>query len=82
MRPLLALFAFALLGSPAYAVTFEWVTVGQPGNEPDAVENCMGAACGAVPYVYEIAKHEVTQAQYVESLNAKAASARSGCSTR
>lgn len=74
MRSLLALCAFAVLAGPAFAVTFEWVTVGHPGNAPDAAENCMGAACGSVPYVYEIAKHEVTQGQYVEFLNAKAAS--------
>ncbi|MEB2346856.1 MAG: SUMF1/EgtB/PvdO family nonheme iron enzyme [Deltaproteobacteria bacterium] len=72
-RALLAILSWVLLATPASAVTFEWVTVGDPGNAPDAAENCLGTGCGAVAHVFEIAKYEVTQAQYVEFLDTKAA---------
>jgi len=64
--------AACLWVAPAAAVTFDWVTVGGPGNacddEPDF------GCYGAVDYVYRIARYEVTNVQYVEFLNAKAAS--------
>lgn len=66
----------ALLGpwpaQAASAVTFEWVVVGDPGNPCDD-EPSFGCY-GAVDYVFRIATHEVTNAQYAEFLNAKAAS--------
>ena len=43
-----------------------WLTVGHPGNPPDHT------GCGAVAEVFQIMKHEVTVAQYVEFLNAVA----------
>lgn len=43
----------------------DWVTVGDPGNPADAT------GFGAVPYVFQIAKHEVSN-EYVEFLNAVA----------
>ena len=54
------------------AVTFEWVTVADPGNacDPQGAGRCFGA----VGYTYRIATHEVTNAQYAAFLNAKAAS--------
>jgi formylglycine-generating enzyme required for sulfatase activity len=60
-----------LLFSPtARAVNIDWVTVGDPGNACDP----QGQGCfGAVGYVYRIGKYEVTNAQYTEFLNAKAA---------
>jgi formylglycine-generating enzyme required for sulfatase activity len=62
----------ALLAAiPASAVTIEWVYVGEPDNPPDTT-NCSG--CGSVSYGYYISKYEVTNAQYAELLNAKAAS--------
>lgn len=73
MRRLLAPSVAVLLALPASAVTLEWVPVGDPGNAPDDAANCLYDGCGAVPYEYRIAKHEVTNAQYVEFLNAKAA---------
>jgi len=45
-------------------VTFDWATVGNPGNGRD------DTGFGAVSYVYRISKHEVTNAQYTEFLNA------------
>jgi len=69
------LVALALaLGAPfpaASEVTFDWVTVGDPGN---ACDTQPGGCFGAVDYVYRISKFEVTNAQYAEFLNAKAAS--------
>lgn len=59
---------------PANAVTIDWVYVGDPDNAPDTATNCYTANCGSVPYEYKISKYEVTNAQYAELLNAKAAS--------
>ena len=71
MNRLLAISAL-LFALPAHAeVTVDWVTVGDPGNACDTQsEGCFGA----VAYSYQIGKYEVTNAQYVEFLNAKAAS--------
>ena len=60
-----ALFAIAPTAS---AVTIDWVSVGNPGNAADTT------GYGAVGYAYQIDKYEVTNAQYAEFLNAKAAS--------
>jgi sulfatase modifying factor 1 len=49
---------------PAHAVTFDWATIGNPGNAAD------DTGFGAVDYTYRISKHEVTNAQYAEFLNA------------
>ena len=46
------------------AVTFDWATVGNPGNLDD------DTGYGGVDYAYRISKHEVTNAQYTEFLNA------------
>ena len=57
----------------ARAVTIDWATVGNPGNSYN--NNVLGSSrYGAVDYVYRISKHEVTNAQYAEFLNAVAAS--------
>ncbi len=50
-------------------VTIETVAVGDPGNDPDD-----SGGPGTVDYSYGIGKFEVTQAQYVEFLNAVAKS--------
>ena len=67
-----ALAALSSAASVASAVSFEWITVGAPGNacDPQGPGRCFGA----VDYIYRIAKHEVSNAQYVEFLNKKAAS--------
>jgi hypothetical protein len=51
---------------PAGLKSLELVTVGDPGNTADS------NGFGAVAYPFQIGKHEVTTAQYVEFLNAKA----------
>jgi len=70
MKRLLVLAAL-LFVLPAHAeVTIEWVTVDDPGNACDPhPRGCFGA----VTYLYEIGKYEVTNAQYAELLNAVAA---------
>jgi formylglycine-generating enzyme required for sulfatase activity len=69
------LFAAALaacLSAPASAVDIDWVSVGDPGNPADAT------GYGAVDEAYRIARTEVTNAQYVEFLNAVAAADPNG----
>lgn len=74
IRAFFALAGLALLATPASAVTIDWVLVGDPGNAPDTSStNCFAADCGSVSYAYYISKYEVTNAQYAEFLNAKAA---------
>jgi len=67
----LALLAFTFCGlncpSSHAEVAIEMVTVGDPGNTPNA------DGLGAVPYVYRIGTYEVTIGQYAEFLNAVAA---------
>jgi len=61
---------FLLLAGSASAVTIDWVTVGGAGNTCDVQsQGCFGA----VAQSYRISKTEVTNAQYAEFLNAKAA---------
>lgn len=55
----------------ASAVTIDWTFVGNPGNACDPQsQGCFGA----VGYAYNIGTYEVTNADYVEFLNAKATS--------
>ena len=62
-----------LIAIPTHAVTFDWVTVGDPGNPSDTEVMSDGTTgYGSVGYVYRISKHEVTNAQYAEFLNAVA----------
>ena len=62
---ILLTFAFPFMPT-AHAVTFDWATVGNPGNADDI----HGAGYGGVDYTYNISKHEVTNAQYTAFLNA------------
>ena len=59
-------------------VTFDWVTVGDVGNEPDSLVmtkcpgSCVGddtTGYGSVDYEFQIATTHVTTAQYTEFLN-------------
>jgi formylglycine-generating enzyme required for sulfatase activity len=58
------------------ADAMQWVSVGDPGNAPDAqVAQCCHeetgvSGFGAVAYAYRIARFEVTNEQYAEFLNA------------
>jgi sulfatase modifying factor 1 len=45
----------------------EWVVVGNPGNPPDTTGH------GAVPYTFEISRHEITVGQWAAFLSAVAA---------
>ena len=64
----IAFLALFLCSATAHAVvTFDWATVGNPGNGGDVQPQ---GTFGAVSYVYRISKHEVTNAQYTEFLNA------------
>jgi formylglycine-generating enzyme len=65
-----------VLPARAHAVTIDWVTVGDPGNYsgPEIGTASGPVTYGAVSYSYQIGKYEVTNAQYTEFLNAKAAS--------
>jgi hypothetical protein len=49
------------------------VFVGDPGNAPDTASNCFAAELRLRGYSYFLSKYEVTNAQYAEFLNAKAA---------
>ncbi len=69
----------ACIISPASAeVTFEWATVGNSGNAADPLNSGSIPGIGTVDYVYRIAKHEVTNEQYAEFLNAVAATDANG----
>ena len=58
---------------PAGQISLEFVVVGDPGNAPDTREsNISGEQPGAVAYVYQIGKYDVTAAQYCRFLNAVA----------
>ena len=72
-RSLLLLPGLVVLAGPASAVTIDRVLVGDPGNAADTAGNCFAANCGSVADPYLISKYEVTNAQYAEFLNAKAA---------
>ena len=66
--------ASATLVVPSSAeVTFDWVTVGNPGNAEDPLISDGYPGIGSVAYEYRIAKHEVTNDQYVQFLNKVAA---------
>jgi formylglycine-generating enzyme required for sulfatase activity len=73
---LLVLAAALVPASPAEAqVSFDWVTVGDPGNDCDPQMNPNDPAwkqgCfGGVPYGYQISKHAVTHLQWAAYLNA------------
>jgi formylglycine-generating enzyme required for sulfatase activity len=71
----LAILVIAWLAPPTSAVTISTVRIGHPGNAPDArYLNSKQPNLGSVGNVFNIGKTEVTNAQYVEFLNAVAAS--------
>jgi sulfatase modifying factor 1 len=58
---------FLVFASTASAVTLSTVQIGDAGNAAD------GSGYGSVGYEYSVGTYEVTNAQYIEFLNAKAA---------
>jgi formylglycine-generating enzyme required for sulfatase activity len=68
--PSFAALSVLLIASSASAVTMAWTPIGNPGNACDPQsQGCFGV----VGYAYQIGTYEVTNAQYAEFLNAKAA---------
>jgi formylglycine-generating enzyme len=75
---ILSLLFLSSLSSAHAVVTFEWATVGNPGNAGELSGSGAGgygpdAIVGGVNYIYNISKHEVTAGQYTEFLNSVAA---------
>ena len=70
-----ALACLVLLPQAHAVVTFDWATVANPGNAPDTqvMFTDFSSGYGPVGYTYQISRHEVTNAQYTEFLNAAAA---------
>jgi autotransporter-associated beta strand protein len=73
------LVAISLVRPLAAQVTFDWATVGNPGNSSDTAVMYkpqgasyvdMTTGYGSVGYTYQISKQDVTNAQYVAFLNA------------
>ena len=74
-RVLLLAAVVVLAAGTVQAVTIDLVPVGNPGNagEQSRLQNGDATYYGAVDYVYQIGKYEVTNAQWREFLTAKAA---------
>jgi sulfatase modifying factor 1 len=70
MKSTLTLTITLLCAVAAHGVTIITVPIGNPNNPADVAED----GYGAVPYEYRIGKYDVTNAQYVEFLNAAALS--------
>ena len=63
------------IASSASGVSIDWVPVGNPGNACDPITVFVPSVCvGAVNHEYRLSKFEITNPQYAEFLNAKAAS--------
>ncbi len=69
---LLVVVTIVLVPAVSAAVTMELTPIGDVGNAPD--QDYGFGALGSVPYAYSVGTYEVTNAQYAEFLNAKAAS--------
>ena len=71
LSPLAVGLCACLAAAPAVAdqITYQMVTVGNPGNTDDTG----GSGIGAVGYSYQIGKYDVTIGQYTAFLNAVAA---------
>ncbi len=70
MKLTVATVLIILAAVPAFAITIDMVTIGNPGNAPNYPFN--GASLGSVGYTYEIGKYEITAGQYTAFLNAVA----------
>jgi formylglycine-generating enzyme required for sulfatase activity len=72
LAPVICILTLASTAAQA-AVVMQWTTVSDPGNAPDTkiMKQDNSTGFGSVGYVYRISKYDVTNAQYVEFLNAK-----------
>ncbi len=70
MKLTVATVLIILAAVPAFAITIDMVTIGNPGNAPNYPFN--GASLGSVGYTYQIGKYEITAGQYTAFLNAVA----------
>ena len=61
---------------PSGQTSLQFVTVGDPGNVANVV---VGFSVGNVPYKFNMGKYDVTLGQYVQFLNAVAATDTYGC---
>jgi hypothetical protein len=71
---LLCAFVCVTMRAASAVVFIDTVPVGDPGNGPDPAWLTEIGPLGAVPYQYRMGTFEVTNSQYAEFLNAKAAS--------
>lgn len=85
LSPMLSL----LIAGAASAVTMDWTPIGNPNNPGDTKNTLYNTCgpylidpCGAVAYNYSIGTYDVTNAQYIEFLNAMAASDPLGLTTQ
>ena len=73
LRLLSGLLLSLSIASSVLAVEIEWTPV--PAEVPENACDAQGQGCfGAIEYDYSIGTYEVTNAEYAEFLNAKAAS--------
>ena len=66
------LFVPANVASPELVrgIAIDFVTIGNPGNPGDTRPEANPTGCGAVDYVYQIGKYEVTNAQWYDFVEA------------
>ena len=66
-----AVAALSVSATPA-TIGYQFVTVGNPGNSNDVVEQGTGSGLylGGVNYIYNMGKYDVTVSQYAAFLNA------------
>ena len=51
-------------------IDIEFVTIDNPRNDGDSIEEADPQGCGAVDYIYSIGKYEITNAQWDAFVNA------------
>jgi formylglycine-generating enzyme len=77
--PLCLVLSFGISASASASVVIDWVTIGNPGNLAQSLNNrthiirTTGDGSGSVSYVYTMARNETSIADYTKFLNAVAA---------
>ena len=78
LTALLVLAVSSQSGLAQSKISFEWVTIGDPGNPSDPLTGFQNdgnlPVRGAVPYIYSLSRYETTIGQYTAFLNAVAKS--------